>query len=152
VTGLTHNEAGFPTDKPDEVKKLQQRLFDKIQNNLDDILDTETRYLLDSEIAVFTYGSTARSALSAVNEARASGVKAGFIRPRTLWPFPDRVVAEAATKCKTILVVEMNMGQISLEVERAAHGRCEVASLLQVNGELFTPETILKKIREIAKK
>jgi 2-oxoglutarate ferredoxin oxidoreductase subunit alpha len=148
VTGLTHTEAGFPTDKPEEVQKLQNRLFDKIQNHLDDILDTETRFLEDAEIAVFTYGSTSRAALSAVNEARQAGIRAGLIRPRTLWPFPEKAVSDGAKKCKTILCAEMNMGQMLMEVERSVRGQCRIVSLLQVNGELITPETILKKIKE----
>lgn len=152
VTGLTHDEAGFPTSRPELVQKLQSRLYDKIYKHLDEILDTEERNASDAEVMVLAYGSTARSAVQAVEEARSKGIRAGLIRPRTLWPFPDKVVEAAAGRCGRIIVAEMNMGQILHEVERCARGACEVVPCLQNNGEMIAPETILNRIRESAGK
>lgn len=151
ITGLTHNEEGFPTIRPQEIQKLQQRLYDKIYKHLDELLEVEEYFIEDAESIIFAYGSSARAALSAVRTAREGGIKAGLLRPKIIWPFPDMVIDKIASKVRNIIVVEMNMGQILLEIERCVHGKCEVFSYLQVNGELITPESILQKIKEVNK-
>lgn len=150
VTGLTHNDWGFPTNNPEEIEKKMKRLMRKIDRFRDDIVEYETAFTDDAEILVLAYGSVARSSLSAVNEARSRGIKAGFFRPVTLWPFPDKEVEKLARKIKTIIVPELNCGQMVLEVERVVHGRSKVVAQSLVDGELFKPDQIFKVIEEVA--
>lgn len=149
VTGLTHDQRGYPTSAPAKVVPLVERLQNKIDNNLDDILMWETESMDDAEIGVFAYGSTARSAAHAVRLAREQGIKAGLIRPITIWPFPEKMVNQYAQQLKAIVVAEMNMGQLVLEVERAAQGQAPIKRVLQASGELITPDTILQAVKEV---
>ena len=150
ITGLTHNDWGFPTNNADEIEKKMKRLMRKIDRFRDDIVEYETVYADDAEVIVLAYGSVARSSLRAVHEARNRGIKAGFFRPITLWPFPDKELEKLARKVKTIIVPELNCGQMVLEVERAVHGKAKVVAHNLVNGELFKPEEILAVIEEVA--
>jgi 2-oxoglutarate ferredoxin oxidoreductase subunit alpha len=150
ITGLTHNDWGFPTNDPDEIEKKMKRLMRKIDRFRDDIVEYETESVDDAEVVVLAYGSVARSSLRAVHDARVRGIKAGFFRPVTLWPFPDKEIEKLARKVKTIIVPELNCGQMVLEVERAVHGRAKVLPVNLVNGELFKPEEILAVIEEVA--
>ena len=93
---------------------------------------------------------TRRSALRAVRDARRKGIPVGFFRPITLWPFPDAELAKMALGARTIIVPELNCGQMVLEVERLFRGRSEVLPLNLVNGELFKPSEIGRKIEEVA--
>jgi len=145
VTGLFHDESGFPTQKPAVADALVRRLQKKVDLNVDDICDYATESLEDCDVAVVTFGSSAMSALSAVRRARKEGIKAGILRLKTLWPFPEKVVEELAGHAKRIIVAEMNLGQIALEVERVA-GRAKVERLGKVNSELFYPEEVYKAI------
>lgn len=150
VTGLTHNDFGFPSAKEDEVEKNIKRLVRKIDRFRDDIVEYETLAIDDAEIVVLSFGTVARSSIRAVNDARRRGVKVGHFRPITLWPFPDKEIYQIAKKCKTIIVPELNCGQMVHEVERAVHGKAKVVGKSLVNGELFTPDEIFKSIQEVA--
>ncbi|MDI9370132.1 MAG: 2-oxoacid:acceptor oxidoreductase subunit alpha [Synergistaceae bacterium] len=150
ITGLTHNEWGFPTNNAEEIEKMMKRLMRKIDRFRDDIVEYETVMTDDAEILVLAYGSVARTSLRAVHEARVRGIKAGFFRPVTLWPFPDKELEKLARKAKTIIVPELNCGQMVLEVERAVRGKAKVVPQNLVNGELFKPEEILTLIEEVA--
>ena len=149
VTGLTHDFRGYPTSEPETVGYLIKRLHDKINNHLDDILVWETDNMDDAEVGVLAYGSTARSAAQAVRLARENGVKAGLIRPVTLWPFPEQLVKGYAKQLKHLIVAEQNLGQLVLEVERVVAGQVPIKSVLQANGELITPDSILQAVMEV---
>ncbi len=149
VTGLVHDESGAPSTKPEVAERLIKRLNDKIANHLDEILMSESYMLEDAEIAVVAYGAVARSAKRAVYEARQKGIKAGLFRPITVWPFPQDAVRELAGRVKAFLVTEMNLGQLVLEVERAAAGRTRVSGLHKVSGELITPSEILGAVSSL---
>jgi len=149
VTGLTHDETGFTTQKPEKIAALHERLHRKIEGHRNEIIETRNYYLDDADIAVFAYGCTARSALRAVREARELGIRAGLIQPVTLWPFPDELVHEVAAQVDAFIVPEMNMGMIVREVERAAHGQAEVIGQSLVTWEMFTPAQVLSKIEEV---
>jgi 2-oxoglutarate ferredoxin oxidoreductase subunit alpha len=149
VTGLVHDETGFPRGKGSDGDYLVRRLTDKILNNLANILMVEGYMLEDAEIALVAYGSVARSAKRAVNLAREKGIKAGLLRPITIWPFPDEEVRKLAENVETIIVPEMNLGQIVREVERCATGKANVYGLNRIDAELITPEEILAKIQEV---
>ena len=113
------------------IRENNLRIMRKVDINRETIWKNEEVMLDDAEVVIFTVGSTARSARFAVNELRKVGVKAGLLRPLTIWPFPDRAVAEISSRVKAIIVPEMNLGQMTLEVERVAKGRCAVEGLLQ---------------------
>lgn len=149
VTGLFHNEAGFPTMEPELVQKSLYLMHHKIERNLDDIVVVENHLLEDAEIAIFTYGSPARSAKSAIRQARDQGIKVGMLRAQTLWPFPEREVVALCRHARTIIVPELNMGQMLLEVERVVQGRSKVVGLCRYDGEPITPAEILAKIKEL---
>jgi len=150
ITGLTHNEWGFPTNDKDEIAKKSKRLMDKVEAYRDEIVEYDTEFVDDAEIIIVSYGSVARSALTAVKLAREEGMKVGYFRPITLWPFPDKELEKLAEKASRIIVPELNYGQMVLEVERAVHGKAEVKPLNLVNGELFKPKDILQSVKEVA--
>jgi len=149
VTGLMHDETGFPSNSTENAEKMLDRLMDKINKNLDDIVQYEEYMLEDAEFAILSYGSTARAAKSAVKELREQGIKVGLFRPITIWPFPEEQVCRLSEKVKSILVAEMNLGQIVLEVERIAKGNCEINHVGKANGEVITPEEIVNKLKEV---
>jgi len=146
VTGLTHDERGFPTTDAVQAESLITRLHRKIEVHEEEIIEVETFMLDDADIAIFAYGIVGRSAREAVQRARTAGVKAGLIRPITLWPFPYSSVAEVAEKVDTLIVSEMNLGQLIGEVERAAAGRAQVVGHLRANGEPITPTELLNVV------
>ncbi|MST56182.1 2-oxoacid:acceptor oxidoreductase subunit alpha [Pyramidobacter sp. SM-530-WT-4B] len=151
VTGLTHNDWGFPTTDPGDIDKKMRRLMRKVDRFRDDIVKFDTVEVEDAEILVVSYGSVSRSSVRAVRDARAQGVKVGHFRPITLWPFADKELERLARRVKTIIVPELNCGQMVLEVERAVHGKARVVPLNRVDGELFQPTEIFNKIVEEAK-
>jgi len=151
ATGLTHDERGYPrTESAEAQTRLVQRLCDKIRKNKKRIVRVENTRLEDAEVAVVAYGIAARAALSAVRKARATGIKAGLLRPVTLWPFPEEHVAEVSKRVKGIVVPEMNCGQIVREVERAAK-ETPVIFLPKLGEEPHKPDEILEAIRGIIK-
>lgn len=151
-TGLVHDESGAPSNKGEVADKLLRRLQAKIEKNAPDIWDYVTEGVDDCGILVVSFGSSAMSALSAVRRARKEGVKAGLLRLKTIWPFPAPALREIAKHAKTIIVPEMNLGQLALEVERvigcSANDGCtsRVVRVGKVNGELFRPEEIYSAI------
>lgn len=148
VTGLFHDELGFPTADATLVSQMVNRMQKKIDNNIDDILAWQEYLLEDAEIAIVAYGSTARSAIAAIDDLRKCGIKIGMLRPQTIWPFPEKRLLELAKKVNKIFVPEQNLGQIALEVERIACRDAEIVPLCQVNGELISPDFISERIRE----
>ncbi|QTX33513.1 2-oxoacid:acceptor oxidoreductase subunit alpha [Aminithiophilus ramosus] len=150
VTGLTHNDWGFPTNDAAPIEKKMLRLMRKIDRFRDDIVKFDTYEAEDAEILIVSYGSVSRSALRAVREMRAQGIKVGHFRPITVWPFPDKELEAYASKAKHIVVPELNCGQMVLEVERAVHGKCPVHFKGLVNGELFKPAEIIAAVKEVA--
>ena len=150
VTGLFHDEAGRPSGKGEVADALLRRLARKVEKAAPSIEEHFEESLADAEIAVISFGSSAMSGLSAVRRARREGVKAGMLRLKTMWPFPDELIARVAARSKAIVVPEMNLGQLALEVERAARGRAGVTRLGKVNGELFRPEEVFAAIMSVA--
>ena len=126
------------------------RLVSKVERFRDDIVQYGSVYPDDAEVIVLASGSVARSARRAVRDARKRDLKAGFFRPITLWPFPDKEIEKLARRVRTIIVPEMNCGQMILEVERATKGKAKIVQQSLVNGELFKPKDILKVIEEVA--
>jgi 2-oxoglutarate ferredoxin oxidoreductase subunit alpha len=149
VTGLNKAADGFPTTKANLVDDEERRQIRKVEANRADIEKNEEYLVDDAEVLVLAYGSTSRSARYAVNSLREEGVKAGLFRPITLWPFPEKRVAELGAKVKAIVVPEMNLGQMNLEVERVVKGACPVLSIGRVDGEPLNPGQIMDKVKEV---
>lgn len=149
VTGLLHDETGFPSGSPTVTEQLIHRLHEKINRVGEEIIHTEEYFMEDAEYAVVSYGGTARTAYEAVREARADGIRVGFLRLKTIWPFADAAIGRLADRVKSILVAELNYGQLVGEVTRAAHGT-PVRPCLKYNMLDFTPQEIAAAIREMS--
>ena len=142
-----HDENGYlATSKHDVAWALFQRLHDKVWKHRDEFTFYSTEWLDDAETVVLAYGSTARSARAAVKTARQQGIKVGLLKLMTLWPFPDELVTQIATKARKIIVPEMNMGQIVEKVREVTCGKVEVVSVAKVDGKLIPPQEILEAI------
>ena len=150
VTGLTHDEKGYPVISAEAQERLVRRLCDKIRTHAAEIIRIEEDGTEDAEIIVVAYGCAARSARESVNMARKSGRRVGFLRLITVWPFPEERIRElAANGVKGFVVPEVNYGQIAGEVERCAVGR-DVLMVGLMGGAVHTPEIILEAIEEMA--
>ena len=149
VTGLAHGEKGTSIGAGAGTEKLCTRLMEKIEQNKDDILQWEEIMTEDADVIVVCYGGTTRSAIKAVKDARAAGIKAGIFRPITIWPFPAEALLNAAKQANNIIVAEHNYGQILLEIERIVKKECNISFLGRVDGEIIMPDQILDKIKEV---
>ena len=148
VTGLVHDETGFPKGTGAATKESQDRLRTKLTDNLDDIVQVENYRMEDAEFAVVAFGGAARTAYEAVDMARAEGLKVGFVRPITIWPFAEKQMQDLAGKVKGILVHELNCGQYVLEVERAVAGKVPVNLFAKYDNESATPAELLAEIKK----
>jgi 2-oxoglutarate ferredoxin oxidoreductase subunit alpha len=147
ITGLLHDPRGFPTERLDEVQPWIERVFRKIDRNLDEIVMWEQDGVEDARTVVVAYGSVARSARQAIKIARARyGRKVGLLRLKTLWPFPEKAVERVAENAQRIVVAEMNLGQMALEVERVV-GRGKVLRVGRADGRMVTPDQIVDAMR-----
>lgn len=145
ITGLFHDEMGYPTQRLDEIDPWIERVHRKIERNLDEIVMTEADDLEGARTVVVAYGATARSARHAVKLARQRRHKVGLLTLLTIWPFPEAVIERLADSGVHLIVPEMNLGQLALEVERVA-GRRKVSRVNRANGEMVTPQMILDAI------
>ena len=149
ITGLVHDEKGFPTSKPDEVQQGLSRLFEKIEKGFGEICEVRYYKLEDAEYCIVAYGSVVLSAKSAIEILREEGIKVGLLELVTLWPFPrfafDRVLNMGV---KGFLVPEMNIGQIYREVVRVTERKVPIKKLNKIIGELITPYEIVKEIKK----
>lgn len=148
VSGLVHDETGFPKGTGEATRTSQDRLRTKLEDNLDDIVQVENYRMEDAEFAVVAFGGAARTAYEAVDMARKEGLKVGFVRPITIWPFAEKQMQELADKVKGILVHELNCGQYVLEVERAVAGKVPVSLYAKYDNESATPAELLAEIKK----
>jgi 2-oxoglutarate/2-oxoacid ferredoxin oxidoreductase subunit alpha len=151
VTGLTHDERGYPGMDAATQTQMISRLIGKIRNNRESIIRTENQYLDDAEIVVVAYGISARSARQAVRDARAGGIRAGLIKLETVWPFPESLIREVATRVHGLIMPEINAGQMVLELERCAGGACPVRLVSHFGGSIIHPGTILDAMKDTLK-
>ncbi len=151
VTGLNKAADGFPTTKAELVDAEERRQIRKVESaEARAIIEKNDEYLVDdAEVVVFAYGSSARSARYAINELRSQGIKAGLFRPVTLWPFPEKRIAEIGKQVKAIVVPELNLGQMILEVERVVKSDCALAGVNRVDGDPITPAQIIDQVKEV---
>jgi len=145
VTGLTHNEKGFPaTDKQPDHERLVKRITEKITDDINKITSIEKINLDDADIAFVVYGASARPAESAMEMGRKKGIKVGLLRLKIVWPFPVKEIQKLAGKVDKIIVPEMNLGQIVHPVTEYACGQCEVVSAPKIGGEMHLPHELLE--------
>lgn len=148
VTGLVHDETGFPKGTPAATLAAANRQRAKLENNLDDIVQVENYRMEDADFAVVAFGGAARTAYETVDMARAEGFKVGLVRPVTIWPFAEAQMKELAGRVKGILVHELNCGQYVHEVERAVNGKVPVSLYAKYDNEPATPAQLLEEVKK----
>ena len=153
ITGLIHDETGFPTNSNAIAKVMSERLMKKVEDNIADIIQYETSDVRGCDILVLTYGGTARTVKAAVKLAAETGVKVGVFRPITIWPFPAEAFRACVrdNKIKNVLVAELNYGQLSLEAERVLKSDAKVSHIGKIDGDILYPGEVLNKIKEVLK-
>lgn len=148
VTGSTHNEYGYRfTADPFVHRRLVGSLVEKIRSNAEKIVDFEGYNTDDCEVGIVSFGCTSRAVYEAVELAEEKEIKVGFVRLKTVWPFPEKIVYSMAQKAHVVIVPEMNLGEILYEVERIVQGTARVVPLNKIGGgEMITPEELLAEI------
>jgi len=151
VTGLTHDERGYPAMTAEAQDKLVRRLLEKIEKNRDEIIEVEEDGIDGAEVVVCSYGISARVSLIAIERAREEGIRVGMLRLITVWPFPEDRIREISRQVEAFVVPEINYGQIALEVERCASGRAKTILIPHMGGGVHDPESILNAIKQAVK-
>ncbi len=150
VTGLTHDERGYPAMNAEANQWNVTRLMEKINANKKEIIEVETDKLRNAEVVVVSYGISARTSLWPIEQARKEGIKVGYLRLITVWPFPEDTISKLAKKVSAFIVPEINMGQIVREVERCAAGQAHVFGVHKPGGDILDPGDVLNAIRKAA--
>ncbi len=148
TTGLTHDQRGYPVINAECQDWVVRHLRDKIVRNASKIVRFEEDACDNAEVVVVSYGITSRVAYRAVQLARQQGVRVGTFRLVTVWPFPAPRLTELAQTVKAFVVPEINLGQMVLEVERAAGGRAPAIPVSHAGGWVHDPQDIVKAILE----
>jgi len=148
VSGLTHDERGYPAMNAEAQDKLIRRLVEKIEMKRSEIIEVEEDGTDNAEVVVCAYGIPSRVSLMAIEHAREEGIKVGMLRLITVWPFPEDKIREIARQVKAFVVPEINYGQITLEVERCAGGMARTILVPHMGGSVHDPESILDAIRQ----
>lgn len=149
ITGLFHDETGFPTNNTETAGKQLDRIMKKVENNFDEINIYEEYMLEDAQYAFITFGGMARSVKEAIRSLRKDGIRIGAFIPKTVWPFPEKQVEKLVSDMDGVFVAEMNLGQMILEVQRASKERNKIHAINKANGEVITPEEIIKSFMEV---
>jgi 2-oxoglutarate ferredoxin oxidoreductase subunit alpha len=151
VTGLTHDEKGYPVMNAEAQEKCVRRLVDKIRNNSDKIIITEESEIEGADVVVVSYGITSRVAVKAITMAKAQGIKVGHLRLISVWPFAEKRIRELAERVKAFVMPELNYGQMFFELQRAVEGKVKSYLIPHGGGTVHDPEVICRKIVEAAK-
>lgn len=151
ITGLTHDERGYPNMTVPAQARLMDRLIRKIRDHRDEIVEVEEDGVEDADVVVVSFGITSRVAAAAIGTARKQGIKVGHLRMIITWPFPASRITRLLPRTKAFVVPELNMGQMALEVERTVAGRAKVLGVTHPGGTVHDPEDILKRIQEAAR-
>jgi len=146
VTGLTHDNRGYPLMNPKMQRELVTRQFEKISRAADQLTIVESEGVEGADVVIVAYGITARVSRRAIQMARDKGLKVGLLRLICVWPFPEKLIRELAPKVKALVMPELNMGQVVIELERCAGGKCKVISVPHPGGTVHKPADILEAI------
>ena len=152
VTGLTHDEKGYPVMNADAQEKCVRRLVDKIRNNADKIISLEESEIDGADVVVVSYGITSRVAVKAIEMAKAEGIKVGHLRLITAWPFPEKRIRELALRGSAFVMPELNYGQMFYELQRVIEGKAKSYLVPHGGGTVHDPEVICRKIIEAARR
>lgn len=151
VTGLTHDERGYPVMDAATQEQMLNRLVTKIRDHAHQIISYDAIAMDDAEVAVVAYGISVRSSRRAVAEARGRGIRAGLIKLNTVWPFPEEMIRDLAGRVRALVMPEINLGQMVRELERAAAGRCRVKLVPHAGGGIIRPGTIVQALESALK-
>jgi len=145
VSGSTHKPDGMRDVSTQSVHdQLVRRFLTKIDSHREEITRLESRFMEDAEVVIVSYGASARPSLGAVLEARRRGLKVGYLRLITIWPFPRREISALNQRIDRIFVPEMNLGQLSREIERFVS--CPVESISKIGGVSLMIKEILEPV------
>jgi 2-oxoglutarate/2-oxoacid ferredoxin oxidoreductase subunit alpha len=148
VTGLTHDERGYPVMNAEAQEKGVHRLVDKIRKNAEKIITLDESAIEDADIVVVSYGISSRVAIKAIEKARSEGIKVGHLRLVTVWPFPESRIRQIAPKVKAFVLPELNYGQMFLELQRSVEGKAKSYLVPHGGGTVHDPDVIYRKIKE----
>ncbi len=148
VTGLTHDERGYPVMNAEAQEKCVHRIVNKIRENAESIVHLRETDIEDADVVVVSYGITSRVALKAISMAKAQGIKVGHLRLITVWPFPETRIRQLAELGKAFVLPELNYGQVFLELQRVVEGRSRSYLIPHGGGTVHDPEVIFQKIKE----
>jgi len=148
ITGLTHDERGYPMTDPENQDVLVRRLIDKIQMNKDEIIQYQGYHLDSADVVIVAYGSVVRPVLRAMRRLREKGLKAGLLKLLTVWPFAGELIRDLASRVDHFFVPEVNFGQVSLEVERHAAGLAQTTLIPHAGGGIHSPDSIIEAIKK----
>jgi 2-oxoglutarate ferredoxin oxidoreductase subunit alpha len=151
VTGLTHDERGYPAMNAEAHDRCVRRLVEKIRNNARRIIRIEETDTADAEVVVVSYGITSRVAGKAIQMARADGLKVGHLRLITAWPFPERRLRTLASHVKAFVLPELNFGQMFFELQRVIEGKAACYPVAHAGGTVHDPEAIYRRIMYAAR-
>lgn len=149
ITGLFHDETGFPATNPAKLQHESERLVHKVESRADEMAQVEYFQMDDAELAVVSWGCSARSAKAAVRAARARGIKVGMVRLVTLWPLPERILLDVAQRTPRLVVAEMNLGELAGEIRRITRNDVLVAQANRHDGQLLTPGQVMSAIEGV---
>jgi 2-oxoglutarate ferredoxin oxidoreductase subunit alpha len=150
VTGLTHDEKGYPVMNAEAQEKCVRRLVDKIRSNADKIVSLEETEIEGADVIVVSYGITSRVAVKAIEMAKSAGIKVGHLRMITAWPFPENRIRELAPRTKAFVMPELNYGQMFIVLQRVIEGKAKSYLVPHGGGTVHDPEVIYRKIAEAA--
>jgi len=149
MTGLSHDETGFPTNNPKIIEDLLIRLNNKVDKNSQDIIQYNAYDVEDAEVILLAYGSPVRTARQVQRKARARGEKVGLLQLITLWPFPHDMLRDLAAKTNaTFVIPELSLGQLADEVSKSVP-RDRIHRVLRNDGTLITPAQLEEAVRGI---
>lgn len=149
VSGILHDDTGFPTpNSPLQISRAVNHLLDKVKCNQEDMASYEEYRTEDAEFLILSAGLVSRSAKSAVDKARAEGIKAGLFRPITLWPFPEARFAQLCSGVKTVMTVEMNDGQLAEVAAKYMDKAQRLIAVTQNDGTMIREERVFQAIKE----
>jgi len=150
ITGLTHDERGYPAMNAEAQEKCVHRLVDKIRNNAEKIICLEETDIKGADVVVVSYGITSRVAVKAIDMAKTDGIKVGHLRLLTVWPFPEKRIRDMAAHVKAFVMPELNYGQMFIELKGALEGTAKSYLVPHGGGTVHEPEVIYQQIKEAA--